>query len=139
MIMVFLRVGRRLPKQKRRRRFGDLRRLVLVKILSQPQVRAYRAKPIKEILAAGCVVHLRTIHEAKVAEPYPPSSLAGAPAGALPRSAAVSKTSRSSFTKPTCWNTPDTAALFNVLRLVLCTQPRSNSIAFGGRRLGEVT
>jgi hypothetical protein len=40
----------------------------LVKVLSQPQVRAYRPKPIKEILAAGCVVHLLAVHEAKVAE-----------------------------------------------------------------------
>jgi hypothetical protein len=75
MIMVFLRVGRRLPKQKRRRRFGDLRRLVLVKILSQSQVRANRAKPIKEILAARCVVHLLAVHEAKVTERRLPSSL----------------------------------------------------------------
>ena len=43
-----------------------------------------------------------------------------------PRSAAVSKTSRSRFAKPAGWNTPDAAELFNVLRLVLCTQPRSN-------------
>jgi hypothetical protein len=48
----------------------------LVKILSQPQVRANRAKPIKEILAAGCVVHLLAVHEAKVAEPHLPSSMA---------------------------------------------------------------
>ena len=41
------------------------------------------------------------------------------------RSAAVSKTSRSSFAKPACWNTPDAAKLFNVLRLVLRKQPRS--------------
>ncbi|MGO8836677.1 MAG: hypothetical protein ACLQAH_04115 [Limisphaerales bacterium] len=40
----------------------------LVKVLSQPQVRAHRPKPIKEILAAGCVVHLLAVHEAKVAE-----------------------------------------------------------------------
>jgi hypothetical protein len=40
----------------------------LVKVLSQPQVRADRAKPIKEILAAGCVVHLRTVHASKVTE-----------------------------------------------------------------------
>jgi hypothetical protein len=52
----------------------------LVKILSQPQVRADRAKPIKEILAAGCVVHLLAVHAAKVAEPGAPSSLAAAPA-----------------------------------------------------------
>ena len=50
-----------------------------------------------------------------------------------PRSAAVSKTSRSSFAKPVCWNTSDVAELFNVLRLVLCTQPRSNLVAFVGR------
>jgi hypothetical protein len=43
----------------------------------------------------------------------------------LSRSAAVSKTSRSSFAKPACWYTPDAAELFNVLRLVLRTQPRS--------------
>ena len=49
-----------------------------------------------------------------------------------PRSAAVSKTSRSSFAKPVCWNTSDVAELFNVLRLVLCTQPRSNLVAFVG-------
>jgi hypothetical protein len=76
MIMVFLVVGRRLPKQKRRRRFGDLRRLVWFKVLSQPQVRANRAKPIKVILAARCVVHLLAVHEAKVAEPGASSSLA---------------------------------------------------------------
>jgi hypothetical protein len=48
----------------------------LVKVLSQPQVRAYRPKPIKEILAAGCVVHLlaAAVHEAKVAEPGASSS-----------------------------------------------------------------
>jgi hypothetical protein len=43
----------------------------------------------------------------------------------------VSKTSRSRFAKPACWNTPDAAELFHVLRLVLCTQPRSNPVAFG--------
>ncbi|MGO9586794.1 MAG: hypothetical protein ACLP2Y_11420 [Limisphaerales bacterium] len=49
----------------------------LVKVLSQPQVRAYRPKPIKEILAAGCVVHLlAAVHEAKVTEPGRQSSLA---------------------------------------------------------------
>jgi len=37
---------------------------------------------------------------------------------ALPRSAAVLKTSRSSFAKPACWNTPDATDLFIVLRLV---------------------
>ena len=42
-----------------------------------------------------------------------------------PRSAAVSKTSRSSYAKPARWNSPDAANLVNVLRLVLCTQPRS--------------
>jgi hypothetical protein len=47
----------------------------LVKILSQPQVRADRAKPIKEILAAGCVVYLLAVHEAKVAERNPQSSM----------------------------------------------------------------
>jgi hypothetical protein len=46
----------------------------LVKVLSQPQVRAYRPKPIKEILAAGCVVHLLAVHEAKVTGPDPLSS-----------------------------------------------------------------
>jgi hypothetical protein len=45
----------------------------LVKVLSQPQVRT-QAKPIKEILAAGCVVDLRTVHESKIAEPSVPSS-----------------------------------------------------------------
>jgi len=86
-------VSRRLPKQKCRRRFGDLRRLVLVKILSQPQVRA-QAKPIKEILAAGCVVHLRTVHEAKITGPDPLSSLvvqhkseARIPEGGVPQAA----------------------------------------------------
>jgi hypothetical protein len=44
----------------------------------------------------------------------------------------VSKTSRSSFARPAGWNTPDATELFNVLRLVLCTQPRSNFVAFGG-------
>jgi hypothetical protein len=42
--------------------------------------------------------------------------------GCVPQSG----TSRSSFAKPACWNTPDAAELFHVLRLVLCTQPRSN-------------
>jgi hypothetical protein len=37
----------------------------LVKVLSQPQVRTH-AKPIKEILAAGCVVHWLAIHETKI-------------------------------------------------------------------------
>jgi hypothetical protein len=49
----------------------------LVKILSQPQVRANRAKPIKEILAAGCVVHLLAVHETKVTGPHPLSSQGG--------------------------------------------------------------
>jgi hypothetical protein len=48
----------------------------LVKVLSQPQVRACRPKPIKKILAAGCVVHLLAVHEAKVAERNPQSSMA---------------------------------------------------------------
>jgi hypothetical protein len=50
--------------------------ICLVKILSQPQVRAYRPKPIKEILAAGRVVHLHAaaVHEAKVTGPDPLSS-----------------------------------------------------------------
>jgi hypothetical protein len=34
----------------------------LVEILSQPQVCAERAKPIKAILAAGCVVYLLAVH-----------------------------------------------------------------------------
>jgi hypothetical protein len=38
----------------------------LVKVLSQPQVRT-QAKPIKEILAAGCIVDLLAVHEAKIA------------------------------------------------------------------------
>jgi hypothetical protein len=47
----------------------------LVKILSQPQVRANRAKPIKVILAARCVVHLlAAVHETKVTGPDPLSS-----------------------------------------------------------------
>src|ERR1017187_5213374 len=39
----------------------------------------------------------------------------------VPRGAAVSRrggTSRSGFARPDCWNTPDAAELFNVLRLV---------------------
>ncbi len=43
----------------------------------------------------------------------------------MERSAAVLKTSRSSQAKPARWNSPDAANLVNVLRLVLCTQPRS--------------
>jgi len=50
---------------------------------------------------------------------------------ALLRSVAVSKTSRSRFAKPACWNTPEAAEFFNVLRLVPGTQPRSNLVAFG--------
>jgi hypothetical protein len=46
--------------------------------------------------------------------------------GCVPQSGA----SRSSFAKLACGNTPDAAELFNVLRLVLCTQPRSNLLAF---------
>jgi hypothetical protein len=53
-----------------------------------------------------------------------------------PRSAAMSKTSRSRFAKPVCWNTSDVAELFNVLRLVLYTQPRSNPVAFGAGTRG---
>jgi hypothetical protein len=53
--------------------------ICLVKILSQPQVRAYRPKPIKEILAAGCVVHLLAVHEAKVTGLEPLSSRMVAP------------------------------------------------------------
>ena len=49
-----------------------------------------------------------------------------------PRRAAVSKTSRSSFARLDCWNPPDVAAYSNMLRLVRCTQPRSNTAAFGG-------
>jgi hypothetical protein len=45
----------------------------LVKILSQPQVRA-GAKPIKEILAAGGVVHWLAVHEAIITERNRPSS-----------------------------------------------------------------
>jgi hypothetical protein len=48
--------------------------ICLVKILSQPQVRANRAKPIKEILAAGCVVCLLAVHKAKVTGLEPLSS-----------------------------------------------------------------
>jgi hypothetical protein len=55
---------------------------------------------------------------------------------ALPRSAAVSQTSRRSFAKPARWNKPDAVELFNVLRLVLCTQPRSNLVAFGSSARG---
>ena len=43
----------------------------------------------------------------------------------MERSAAVLKTSRSSQAKPARWNSPDAANLVNVLRLVLCTHPRS--------------
>jgi hypothetical protein len=46
----------------------------LVKVLSQPQVRADRAKPIKEIPAAGGVVYLRAVHAIKITEHPPPSS-----------------------------------------------------------------
>jgi hypothetical protein len=53
----------------------------LVKVLSQPQVRADLAKPIKEILAARCVVHLPAVHKTKVTERKPLSSMASAPAG----------------------------------------------------------
>jgi hypothetical protein len=53
----------------------------LVKVLSQPQVRADRAKPIKEILAAGCVVHWLAVHEAKVTERNPQSSREAAGTG----------------------------------------------------------
>jgi hypothetical protein len=53
--------------------------ICLVKVLSQPQVRAYRPKPIKEILAAGCVVHLlAAVHKTKVTGLAPLSSLAAA-------------------------------------------------------------
>jgi len=47
---------------------------------------------------------------------------------ALPRSAAVSQTSRSSLEKPVCGNMPDAAEPFHMLRLVLCTQPRSSRL-----------
>jgi hypothetical protein len=77
MIMVFygLAEGR---KTKTPQAFGDLRRFVWLKILSQPQVRADRAKPIKEILAAGCVVYLRAaaVHKTKITGPDPLSSMA---------------------------------------------------------------
>jgi len=55
----------------------------LVKVLSQPQVHAYRPKPIKEILAAGCVVHLlaAAVHKTKVTGPDTLSSLAGPGSG----------------------------------------------------------
>jgi hypothetical protein len=68
----------KVAKQIRRRRLGDLRRFVWLKILSQPQVRADRAKPIKEILAAGCVVYLRAaaVHKTKITGPDPLSSMA---------------------------------------------------------------
>jgi hypothetical protein len=51
--------------------------ICLVKVLSQPQVRANRVKPIKEILAAGCVVYLLAVHETKVTERNPQSSQGG--------------------------------------------------------------
>jgi hypothetical protein len=47
--------------------------------------------------------------------------------GYCPRSAAVSQTRRSSYAKRACGNTPDATKLFDVLRLVLCTQPRSQA------------
>jgi hypothetical protein len=72
MIMVFY-GWPKVAKTKTPQAFGDLRRFWFVKVLSQPQVRT-QAKPIKEILAAGCVVYLRTVHEAKIAEPSVPSS-----------------------------------------------------------------
>ena len=49
--------------------------------------------------------------------------------GCVPQSG----TSRSRFARLACWNTPDAAKLFKVLRLALCTQPRSNLVAFGGQ------
>jgi len=51
----------------------------LIEILSQPQVRANRAKPIKEILAAGGIVYLRTVHKAKIAEPGRASTMSPLP------------------------------------------------------------
>ena len=42
-------------------------------------------------------------------------------------------TSRRSDACVTCWNTPDAAELFNTLRLVPGTQPRSKLVAFGGQ------
>ncbi|MGA9450592.1 MAG: hypothetical protein WBW41_04515 [Verrucomicrobiia bacterium] len=50
-----------------------------VKVLSQPQVRADRAKPIKEILAARCVVHLpaAAVHKTKITGSDPLSSIVG--------------------------------------------------------------
>ena len=55
----------------------------------------------------------------------------GAQGGATLRSArrTVSKTSRSSFTRQNRRIKPDAVELFNLLRLVLCTQPRSDSLS----------
>ena len=49
-----------------------------------------------------------------------------------PRSAAVSKTSRSSFATPTRWDAPELTMSLNPLHLVLCTQPRSVTSALRG-------
>jgi hypothetical protein len=51
-----------IAKTKTPQTFGRPAAIDWVKILSQPQVRANRAKPIKEILAARCVVYLRAVH-----------------------------------------------------------------------------
>src|ERR1035437_1005431 len=55
--------------------------------------------------------------------------------GCVPQSG----TSRSRFAKPACWNPSNAAELFHVLRLVLCTQPRSKLVAFGaGARMHPI-
>jgi hypothetical protein len=75
MIMVFM--GGGLAEGRKNKNAAGVWRpaaICLVKVLSQPQVRANRAKPIKEIPAAGCVVYLLAVHKAKVAERNPQSS-----------------------------------------------------------------
>jgi len=66
MVLYGLAVGRKI---KTPQAFWRPAAIGLFEILSQPQVRADRAKPIKIILAAGCVVHLPAVHRAKIAKP----------------------------------------------------------------------
>jgi hypothetical protein len=77
MIMVVYGLAR-VAKTKTPQAFWRPAAIGLVEILSQPQVRTDRAKPIKEILAAGCVVHLRTVHKTKITERNPQSRKARA-------------------------------------------------------------
>jgi hypothetical protein len=65
MIMVFYGVVPKAAKNKNAAGVWRPAAMVWCKILSQPQVRA-QAKPIKEILAPGCVVHLRAVHGKQV-------------------------------------------------------------------------